>query len=344
VVTLLSAGQINFSAQAFVGFNLVDSASSKFLVSDPVSIFVRPLPAENELPGFTGAVGKFLKDAPTLSTNRVHVGEPLKLKYGFHGEGNLTRYVPPETPRSREWQVIAGNTGENIFTLIPLTDEATSTPAIPFAAFDPVTGNYYDLTIPALPVTVMGDGLPTQITDWNSSDTNTVILKLGTPANLPGRSAPDLKTPQKRVGLILVQLLPLFIFVVLWRWDEHKRFLEAHPEIVRRRRAKRALRQEIALWRRAVAQGDSHKFIVHASAAMRIAVAPNFPADAGAMVCGDVLSQFENAERDGKTGETVRKIFEAADVRYAGSKAPPADFLAMKSDVESVLLQLEEKL
>jgi hypothetical protein len=77
---------------------------------------------------------------------------------------------------------------------------------------------------------------------------------------------------------------------------------------------------------------------------MRIAVAPNFPADAGAMVCGDVLSQFENAERDGKTGETVRKIFEAADVRYAGSKAPPADFLAMKSDVESVLLQLEEKL
>jgi hypothetical protein len=289
-------------------------------------------------------VGKFLKDAPTLSTNRVHVGEPLKLRYGFHGEGNLTRYVPPETPRSHEWQVIAGKTGENIFTLIPMTDEATSTPAIPFAAFDPATGNYYDLTIPEFPVTVMGDGLPTQITDWNSSDTNTAILKLGALANLPGRSAPDLKTPQKRVGLILVQILPVFIFVLLWRWDEHKRFLEAHPEIVRRRRAKRDLRWEIDLWRKAVAQGDIQGFVVHAAAAMRIAVAPYFPAEADAMVCGDVLSRFDTAERDGKTRETVRRIFEAADARYANSKPLPADFLAMKSDVESVLQKLEEKL
>ena len=344
VVTPLAAGQIMFSVQAFVGFNQIDSAGCKFMVSDAASIFVRPLPSENELPGFTGAVGTFLADAPKLSTNRVHVGVPIKLKYNFYGKGNLTRYVPPEAPRSREWQVIAGNIGDNTFTLIPLTDEATSTPAIPFAAFDPATENYYDLTIPAFPVTVTGDGLPTQISGWSSGDTNSVTLKLGTLAKLPGRSAPDLQPPQKRAGLILTQILPVFIFFTLWRWDKRKRFLEAHPEIVRRRRAKRDLRREISLWRQAVAQGDADKFVAHAAAAMRIAVAPHFPANAQAMVCGDVLSWFEDAEQNGKTGETVRKIFMAADARFADSKPPAADFMAMKSDVEWVLQKLEEKL
>ncbi|HTB84505.1 MAG TPA: hypothetical protein VK742_12690 [Candidatus Sulfotelmatobacter sp.] len=344
VVTPLTAGTITFSVQAFVGFNQADSAGCKFLVSDATNIFVRPLPTENELPGFTGAVGKFLADVPKFSTNQVHVGEPIKLKYNFHGEGNLTRYVPPEAPLSHEWQVIAGNVGENTFTLIPLTDEATSTPAIPFAAFDPATGNYYDLTIPAFPVTVTGDALPTQISDWSSGDTNSVTLQLGTLAKLPGRSAPDLQPPQMRAGLVLAQILPVFAFFILWRRDEHKRFLEANPEIVRRRRAKRDLRREINMWRQAVTQGDADKFVVHAAAAMRVAVAPHFPADARAMVCSDVLSQFEDAERNGKTGETVRIIFKAADARFADSKPPAADFMAMKSDVERVLQKLGEKL
>jgi hypothetical protein len=344
VVTPLAAGRITFSAQAFLGFNQMDSASCKFLVSDAVSIFVRPLPSENALPGFTGAVGKFLADAPGLSTNQAHVGEPIKLKYNFHGEGNLTRFVPPEAPRSSEWQVIAGNTGENSFTLIPLTDEATSTPAIPFAAFDPATENYYDLTIPAFPVTVTGDGLPTQVASWSSGDSNTVTLKLGALAKLPGGPAPGLQPPQRRGGLILAQVLPLFVFFILWRWDEHKRFLEAHPEIVRRRRAKRDLRREIGLWRRAAAQGDADKFVAHAAAAMQVAVAPYFPANERAMVCGDVLSRFEDADRNGTTGETVRKIFTAADAKFAEAKPPPADFMAMKSEVEQVLQKLEEKL
>jgi hypothetical protein len=344
VVTPLTLGQVRFSVQAFLSYNQADSASSKFLVSDPVSIFVRPLPVEDEPPGFTGAIGKFLVEAPHLSTNRARVGEPITLSYNFHGEGNLTRYVPPVAPHSGEWQIIPGKTGENIFTLIPLTDEATSSPAIPFAAFDPATGNYYDLTIPVLPVTVTGTGLPTQIADWNSGSTNTVTLKLSAMTKMPGRSSPGFRPPQMRAGLILDQVLPVFLFLVLWRRDEHRRFLEAHPEIVRRRRAKRDLRRENNLWRQAVAQGDADGFIQHAAEAMRIAVAPHFPAEARAMVCGDVLSRFAEGERDGKIGGTVRTIFAAADAKFSDSKPPPSDFLALKPDVESVLQRLEENL
>ena len=60
-------------------------------------------------------------------------------------------------PRSRDWQIIADHPPATGFTLIPLTDEARETPAIPFSYFDPATAKYVDLTIPPLPVTVVGD-------------------------------------------------------------------------------------------------------------------------------------------------------------------------------------------
>ena len=156
--------------------------------------------------------------------------------------------------------------------------------------------------------------------------------------------AASLKPLQMQGGIVFVMFVPVLGFLALWRWDERKRFLEAHPEMVRRRKAKRDLRREKIKLHAAVAAGDAEKFVQHAAAAMRIAVAPHFPADDRALVGGDVLSQLDEAERNGSTGDTVRKIFAAADAQFAGVRKEPADLLALKSDVEMVLKNLEEKL
>jgi hypothetical protein len=141
-----------------------------------------------------------------------------------------------------------------------------------------------------------------------------------------------------------VQLLPVIGFLVLWQWDRRRRFLEAHPEIVRRRQAKRALRREKIKLRAAVSAGDAAAFGRHAVAAMTIAAAPHFPAHPRALVCGDVLERLEAAEQNGVTGETVRKLFEAADNRFARSPQTRADLIALQAAVEAVLQKLEEKL
>ncbi len=149
---------------------------------------MRPLPVEGELPGFTGAIGKFFRDPPRLSTNRLPVGEPLQLKLVFHGEGDLTRFVPPAPPRSRDWQVIADPPPATSFTLIPLTDEARATPAIPFSYFDPGTAKYVDLTIPPQPVTVVGEGLPVELPVFNEEGKPAAPVKLSSLAPAPGRT------------------------------------------------------------------------------------------------------------------------------------------------------------
>ena len=114
----------------------------KLLDSDPVVARVRPLPKSGILPGFKGAIGMFHMDSPRLSTNRVQVGQPVKLTVHVRGDGNIARLVPPDPPRNKQWQGFAapidpapaqiqhmqGSMAFH-FHFIPLSDETTANPA-----------------------------------------------------------------------------------------------------------------------------------------------------------------------------------------------------------------------
>ena len=356
--TPIAAGAQEFFAQGFTagrefsgpisirGQVTLPGGPAKYvlLVSTPVKIYVCPLPVDSELPGFTGAMGKFFSDPPQLSKNHLRVGEPVHLKITFHGEGDLTRFVPPTPPRSPDWQIIADNPPATGFTLIPLTDEARKTPAIPFSSFDPAAGKYFDLTIPPLPVTVIGEGLPVQLPVFDDENKSAAPLKLSSLAPTPGKTVASLKPLQLQGWFVFLQLVPVFGFLALWQWDRRRQFLEVHPEIVRRRQAKRALRREKLKLQKAFHAADANAFVRHAAGALCIAVAPNYPANPQALVCADVLAQLDEPERNGLVGETVRKIFAAADARFAVAPKTGADWLALQAEVESVLRKLEEKL
>jgi tetratricopeptide (TPR) repeat protein len=284
VATPLTAGALAISAQAFSAggdFPGPISISGQvtlpggppryvLLLSDTTRLVVRPLPSDDELPGVTGTMGQFIAEKPQLSARRLRVGEPVHLQASFRGEGKWTRLVPPVAPRVRDWQIIADQPPNGGFTLIPLTDEATNTPAIPFCAFNPATGKFYDLTIPPLPVTVIGEGLPTELRTWEKDEAHPEPMKLGALATAPGKSVRHLTPLQLRGWFVALQFLPVLGFIALWRWDEHRRFLAAHPEIVRRRRAKRELRRERNHLQQAVAAGDTGKFLQHAATALRM--------------------------------------------------------------------------
>ena len=357
-VTPIAAGPLKFAAQGFAAgreFTAPISIHGQvnffggmpryvLLVSDPVEIHVRPLPVDGELPGFTGAIGRFFQDPPHLATNRVHVGEPVSLTVAFHGEGDLTRFVPPAARRSRDWQIIADPPPATGFTLIPLADDMRETPAIPFSYFDPDTARYEDLTIPPLPVTIVGEGLPVELPPLDNAGKTEAPLKLSAAAPAPGKTVSGLKPLQLRLWFAGVQLVPVLAFLALWQWDRRRRFLEAHPEIVRRAQARRALRREKRQLQAAVGAGDAVAFIHHAARAMTIAVAPHFPANPRALVCGDVLAQLAATGQNGPAADTVKSVFAAVDARFAVTPTRPPDWLALRPGVESVLQTLEEKL
>src|SRR5207248_4290454 len=176
---------------------------------------------------------------------------------------NLARVVAPPPPRVRDWQTFTAAL-ENIppqvvqargftvfnYTLIPLTEETHATPAIPFSCFDPATGHYADLTIPAVPVTVKSGPVPADLSVLRQAEATVTETEkepvLRDLAATPGWRAGSLVPLQQQAWFPLLQLLPAGAFLGLWGWDRRRRYLEQHPDVVLRRRARRALRRE---WR-----------------------------------------------------------------------------------------------
>ncbi len=376
-LTPLVAGRIDVTAQAFTAGNqfsggIIISGNAviqggppqyTLLDSDVVRLNVEPLPRAGALPGFNGAIGKFTLDAPQLSTNRVRVGDAVKLLVTFRTEGEIKRLLAPPPPAVTNWQMlpplpegglVMTGTATNLssaqtfsYTMIPLTNDMTATPAIPFSYFDPQRKAYVNLTIPAMPIQVSSGAATAEaqaIAQTAAATTDESKLKLSGLATTPGRAA-SLSPLQLSSGFLWGQLVPLLGFIGLWLWDRRRRYYELHPEVLVRKRARRALRRERVALNKAAQANDAARFVDLAVNALRIGSAPHFPAAPRALVGRDVLELLDETERVGREGDVVRRIFSATDAAQFSTTASEAtELLTLRSDLDRVLDKLEAKL
>ena len=341
------------------------------LDADPVTFTAQPLPRTGELPGFTGAIGHFTCDPPLLSATQVLVGEALRLSITIRGEGNLARLVPPPAPVSQDWRVsppIAsagapplGAVGQIpglrrmvppgpaitfSYSLTPLKVGLTSTPAIPFSYFDPARAVYVDLTLPPVAIEVRTGALTNAARLWAETGIPGAEaeppLMLSALATSPGRRGAGLLPLQLRTWFVLVQLLPLIGFAGLWIWHRRRRFLEQHPDVVRCRQARRALRKERRNLQQAFKTNDPARYADTAIRALRVACAPHFPAEPRALVGRDVL---ELVGERAVTSEVVRRFFAVADAaQFSAATADARELMALHFELEQVLGELEARL
>jgi len=97
--------------------------------------------------------------------------------------------------------------------------------------------------------------------------------------------------------------------------------------------------------RRAAATGDAPGFTRRAITALQIAAAPHFPAEPRALVCREVLSLFDETERNGRTGETVRTLFAGEDrAAFAPHRDQQKPLFELQPDLEGILNQMEARL
>jgi hypothetical protein len=376
--TPLRAGKLSLFAQGFAVSNPFFSGTPvvirgpaviqpgpptyTLLDSEPAELQVRPLPREGQLPGFTGAVGHYSLDTPSVSSERVRVGDSLRLTVKVRGDGNLVRLVAPPPPKPRDWQVFAVPP-ENVppqviaaqgfakfsYTLIPLTPDAKTTPAIPFSYFEPTRAGYADLTIPAVPVNVSPGPTPADFKSVvkaneaeGAAEPEPVLSSL---SRSRGLSAGTLVPLQQRVWFHLVQAGPGVAFLGLVAWDRRRRFYERHPALLLRRRARRALHRERRALDRAARSGDASAFAARAIRALCVACAPHFPAEPRALVGADVLEVLPAPERSGRAGTAVRRVFDVCDATQYGHRVPePSELLSLRSELDRVFELLEEQL
>jgi len=82
-----------------------------------------------------------------------------------------------------------------------------------------------------------------------------------------------------------------------------------------------------------------------AVASLRVASAPHLSANAGALVCDDVLRALPAAERDGRSGRVVRQLFRVADeLRLKGQAPNPQLLWSLQPELEILLTELRRRL
>ena len=377
IVTLIHEGKQELIAQGFCpvvrpmpGQASILQSVNLLMDSDPVMVEVKPLPPTGRLPGFTGAVGEYRIDSPRLTTNEVLAGQPLTLIFNVRGDGNLGRMTPPPFPESADWQGFAPASDNAIppmyiqqrgfvsfsYTLIPVKEGLTETPAIPFSCFDPRRKVYVDLTIPPMAITVKHN--PTLVSTIKQiPDTNLMALNLDQPqdkepepmlagiAAAPGTVVGNLTPLQTRSWFLGLQLVPALALSGLWAWDRRRRFLQLHPEVILKRRARRGLRRQLRLARRAAAARNAAGFIGSAANAFREACAPHSAANPEALVCADILRELPESDQQGRNGEIVRQLFSAEDsLRFGEPNGEGPSLLGMQGELESLLKQMRTRL
>jgi hypothetical protein len=342
---------------------------SVLIDTEPTMLDVKPLPTQGVLPGFTGAVGSFQIEPPKLSAREVRAGEPLTLTVIVSGDGNLGRLIPPRVPTLPDWQgfppptdltppstILQRGFASFEYTFIPLSTRISATPAIPFSCFDPAKNAYVDLTIPPMPITVnpgpagaFANSAPpdSPSASPNADDSKTpekepVLSGLGI---TPGAHVYGLVPLQQRGWFWAVQILPVMALAALWGWDRRRRFLSQHPEVVLKRRARRGLRRQLRLARKAVAARDGAGFALAGAGAFREVCAAHIAANPGALVCADILLELPPEEQNGRAGEMVRCVFALENaVRFGGAAKENPELLALQPDLERTLEELKERL
>ncbi len=377
VLTPIMPGPTEVCAQAFAVGNrfpgsvvitgpaaITGSAALYMLVdSDPLRLDFRPLPATGRLPGFAGAVGDYIVDGPQLSTNVVRAGDPLTLVVSIRGRGNPGRLSMPSPPRYADWQVseprpeqlppqVLQSKGSISFTytLIPLHDGVRSTPELPFSFFHPGREEYVSQNIPPVPVKVL------PAAGQRPADLARLLRErardagagkepsLGPVATLPGASAATLTPVQLRPWFPLVQAAPALIFGGLLMWDRRRRYLEAHPVIVLRKRALRALRRHRSRMRKQGLWGNEPGFVESAVAALRVISAPHYPAAPDAVTCDQVLRLLGNDAPENARA-VVTRLFDFSNARRFSNiePKPQPESLPLIREVEPVLDYLKER-
>ncbi len=378
-ITPLVAGRLSITAQGFTAGNqftggiviqgnvTIPGGQPQYVLldSDAVTLDVEPLPRTGLLPGFTGAIGQFTAAPARLSADVVRVGDMVKVLATFESEGETKRLLAPPPPAVTNWQMfpplaegapVVTPRADGLFSsaitfsysMIPLTNSMTHTPAIPFSYFDPQLQKYVDLTIPPLPITIRAGAVSEEaqaLAQAAASRRADQKLKLSGLATAPGRTIGAFVPLQQRATFWGLQLLPLVSFALLWYWDRRRRFWEQHPELVRRSQARRALRRERKVLRAATLANDEARFAASAVLALRVACAPHFPATPRALVGRDILEVFDDATRNGRTGEVVRQLFARTDAAQFSATAPrTGELLALQPELEQLLDILEAKL
>jgi hypothetical protein len=328
--------------------------------STPLNFNVQPLPTDGRPANFTGGIGLFSIDEPTLSTTDLQAGVPVTLSLNITGEGNFDRLQAPVLDLGPLWRAYkpketfqpsdpAGYHGVKTFeyVLMPMSEKITELPPPQFNFFNPETKSYVDLTPKPLPVTVR-PAPPGQAPPPLPAVTNNALAArtptLVGPRTEPGSwvsPAPIFTSPY----FLGAQAVPAFFLAAFVITRRRRLRLETDPAYARQLRARREAQAAVEKGRRAAAAGQAAEFFAIAQRALQVAASYSTEwrneNSAEALTWEEFDAHLTARGSSAEIHSEARQIFEAGDaLRFGGFTPDQASLEQAATRLDQLVRQL----
>lgn len=339
------------------------SAERKPIVSvSPETVFtVMDLPTGDQPENFSGAIGDFNLNV-TATPVDVEVGEPITLTMEISGTGNFDRVEAPAFPENSDWKTYAPSakfrdqgrsyTGTKIFeqAIVAKNAAATGIPPLSFSYFDPQQRRYVTKTSKNLAIHIQKPAASTIASPVQPA-----------PATAPAQSQPaESASPAPSIGGGLApihleagtyhdRIVPLFekswfltlctictlLLLTLFGLTIHRRNIEKHPEIEKRKNKRLLLENDLKQIERAQAAGDGRSFLSLSKTAIQNQLGLLWNIEPAALSLADIKSRLSD-------NIPLLEVFQAADeAAYGGAsltdKKMQEYFITLKTKLEELL-------
>ncbi|MDD3512084.1 MAG: BatD family protein [Fermentimonas sp.] len=246
---------------------------NKALVTNPVAINVRPLPA-NRPESYANAVGTFTIN-PNINSTQLRANEVISLRLEISGTGNMKLISNPEVEFPNNFEVydptvtnalnVTSNGLTGIRTIeymaIPRYEGSYTIPPIEFSYFDTNTNSYKTLTTPAYDLQI-AKGEPGSISSSNFVNQQDVkveqdirFLKTGEPNY---HSISDFFVGS--FSYWLWYLIPLVLLIVLYVFNRKQARENANVVLMRNRKANKMAIKRLKLAEKYLKEHNKESF------------------------------------------------------------------------------------
>lgn len=325
------------------------------LVAEVLTLQGLPLPPGPAPAGFSGAVGNYTLSVSAGPTN-VAVGDPITVRVQISGSGALETLALPEQSAWRDFKLYPptsqlettdalGLQGTRTFEQVvaPETADIKALPAFTFSFFDPDRGRYQTLTHAAMPLVVRPAGAvpapsvaardPAAAPDGGAREIVHIKPRPGTLAHV---RPPLLSRP----WFLVLQAVPLAVWVgaSLWRWRADR--LAHNPRLIRARRLTQTLRDGRAQLRQAAGQNQAEVFFSTLFRLLQELLGERLDLPASAITEAVIDEQLRRRGVAEPTLDSLHQLFQACNVARYAPVQTPQEMTALIASFEHVAGEL----
>ncbi|RMG65397.1 MAG: protein BatD [Calditrichaeota bacterium] len=331
------------------------------IVSNPVTIQVKPLPEAGKPADFSGLVGDF-RITSSLDKKEVPANEAISYRVKIQGQGLLKTLnaLPIEFPLSfevfdpkvqekvnRQGRYIASSK-ELEYVLIPRTPGDFQIPELRLSFFNPLTAQYQQLVVPAYTVHVTrGKEVATGLTGTLVSKEEVALL------------GKDIRFIKERLSLRPIGyrvyrsmwfwaafFLPSLLLAGAYGYQAHQRRLQSDVVFARKRRASRLARKHLKAARQLLKQKQYEAFYAEISRALIGFIADKTNRSAAGLTQADIEQLLKSRQVPEPLIQDCLACLGEADMRrFAGMSASSStEAEALLEKVERLMENLEKHL